>query len=277
LVSTRPPRLLESLPSFSPIAARLLGLAFHERVSMKEVSDLIGADPALASDVLRLANSPLYAQHTEINSLLRAMALLGMEAVRGLVLTVALRNFSRTATKAAVFQQCWRHCLATGLIAGDLAAASWKDRDIAYTLGLLHHAGRLAMLAATPLSYGGLLKTGAASALEMSEKERELFDVDHCEAGGWLAEGWQLPGDFRIVMEHHHDDVSGLGGYAQIIHWACRIASMAGFQSWGPPPDWDTEGLQAFLPDAGPNILDAGELIPRIAAGINSMECILSL
>jgi putative nucleotidyltransferase with HDIG domain len=267
---------LESLPSFSPIAARLLSLAFNERASMKEVSDLIGADPALTTDVLRLANSPLYARQTDINSLLRAMALLGMEAVRGLVLTVALRNFSRTATKAPVFQQCWRHCLATGLIAGDLAAANWKDRDIAYTLGLLHDAGRLAMLAATPLSYGGLLKTGAASPQEMRDKEREMFEVDHCEAGAWLAEGWKLPSDFQIAMEHHHNPEAE-GGYAQILYWACRMASMAGFQSWGPPPDWNTEGLQAFLPNAGPEILDAGELIPRIAAGINSMECMLSL
>jgi HD-like signal output (HDOD) protein len=267
---------LESLPSFSPIAARLLSLAFQERTSMKEMSDLIGADPALTSDVLRLANSPLHSRQTEINSLLRAMALLGMQAVRGLVLTVALRNFSRSATKAPVFQQCWRHCLATGLIAGDLAAANWKDRDIAYTLGLLHDAGRLAMLAATPLSYGGLLKTGAANPQEMRVKERDMFEVDHCEAGGWLAEGWKLPVDFRNAMEHHHE-AGGDGDYAPIVHWACEMASMAGFQSWGEPPDWNTEGLPEFVPDAGPEILDAGELIPRVAAGINSMECMLSL
>jgi HD-like signal output (HDOD) protein len=243
---------------------------------MKEVSDLIGADPALAADVLRLANSPLYAQQADINSLLRAIALLGMESVRGLVLTVALRNFSRTATKSPVFQQCWRHCLATGLIAGDLATASRKDRDIAYTLGLLHDAGRLAMLAATPLAYGGLLKTGAASPQEMRGKEREMFEVDHCEAGGWLAEGWKLPLDFRGAMEHHHDTAAE-GEFSQIIHWSCQLASMAGFQSWGQPPDWNTEGLPAFVPDAGPEILDAGELIPRIAAGINSMERMLSV
>src|ERR1017187_7991555 len=95
-----PPKLLESLPSFSPIASRLLGLAFQERASMGEVSELIGADPALTADVLRLANSPLYARQHDINSLLRAMALLGMEAVRGIVLTVALRNFARSATKS---------------------------------------------------------------------------------------------------------------------------------------------------------------------------------
>jgi hypothetical protein len=52
---------------------------------------------------------------------------------------------------------------------------------------------------------------------------------------------------------------------------------MAGFQSWGQPPDWDTAALQAFVPDAGPAILDPGEFIPRVAAGINSLECTLML
>ena len=243
---------------------------------MREVGDLISADPALTSDVLRLANSPLYARQRDISSLLQAMALLGTDAVRGLVLTVALRNFSHTATRSAVFQQCWRHCLACGLISADLAALTWKERDAAYTLGLLHDAGRLAMLAATPISYGGLLKSGAASAQEMREKEREMFEVDHCEAGGWLAESWRLPHDFQRAMEHHHDDIDD-GGYSLIVHWGCQLASMAGFQAWGEPTEWNTEGLQTLLRDAGPGILDASELIPRVAAGINSMECTLSL
>ncbi len=243
---------------------------------MREVSDLISADPALASDVLRLANSPLYARQHDITSLLRALALLGMEAVRGLVLTVALRNFSRSATRSEVFQHCWRHGLATGLIAADLASASWKDRDAAYTLGLLHDAGRLALLAATPLTYGGLLKAGAESHAEMRQKEREMFDVDHCEAGAWLAESWKFPPEFQVAMEHHHDarDTEGFGG---LIHAACEMASMAGFQSWGPTPEWNTEKVRELLPDAGPALLEASEVVPRVAAGINSMECMLTL
>jgi HD-like signal output (HDOD) protein len=243
---------------------------------MREVSELIGADPALTADVLRLANSPLYARQHDISSLLRAMALLGMDAVRGLVMTVALRNFSSSATHSPVFQQCWRHNLACGLISADLAEAPWKERDAAYTIGLLHDAGRLALLAANPLSYGQLLKAGAASRPEMWEKERELFEVDHCEIGGWLADAWQLPEDFQVAMQHHHEPADNRG-YAQIVHLACDLASMAGFQSWGQPPEWNTAALQAFLPDAGSAILDAGEFIPRVAAGINSLECMLML
>src|SRR5258708_6321197 len=153
----KPPRIVESLPSFSPVASRLIGMATQERISLKEIGQMIEMDPALAADVLRLANSPLYARRVEITGVLRAIAMLGLEAVRGMVLTVALRNFSRSATGAPVFRQCWRHNLACALIAADLAGACMMDRDEGYSVGLLHDSGRLALLAASPITYSRLL------------------------------------------------------------------------------------------------------------------------
>jgi HD-like signal output (HDOD) protein len=263
-------RFLHSLPSFSPIAIRLLGLAAQEQASMGAVSELIGADPALTADVLRLANSPLYARQREIDSLLQAMSLLGMDRVRAMVLTVALRDFSRSATLSPVFQQCWRHSLACGLIAADLADAADRERDTGYTIGLLHDAGRLALLAAKPLSYGRLLKAGAASAPEMCDQERELFEVDHCETGAWLAETWRLPLNFQIAMRHHHEPGSDCRGYHQIVHLACQMASAAGFQSWGQPPEWNTDSLKALGDDVDPS-----KLIQRVTTEITDLERML--
>src|ERR1017187_4476064 len=105
VTNIKPPRIVQSLPAFSPVASRLLAMASQERVSLKAVGDLIEMDPALSTVVLRLANSPLYAQRTEVSGILRAVAMMGLEAVRGMVLTVALRNFSHSATSAPVFRQ----------------------------------------------------------------------------------------------------------------------------------------------------------------------------
>lgn len=242
---------------------------------MSAVSELVGADPALTVDVLKMANNPLHTRLREIDSLRQAMALLGMDRVRSLVLTVAMRNFSCSAKTSPVFQQCWRHSLACGLIAGDLAEAAARDRDTGYTIGLLHDAGRLALLAAKPLSYGRLLIAGAANIQEMWEKERELFEVDHCEAGGWLAESWRLPLNLRIAMRRHHECGSDPCGYHQIVHVACEIATLAGFHSWGEPRDWKPESVLALLPNAGPEILDASQLVERVTTQITSLEQML--
>ena len=267
-------RFLESLPTFSPIAARLLGLT-GDRASVSAVSELVGADPALTADVLRMANSPLYGRQREIDSLQQAMALLGMDRVRGIVLTVAMRDFSCSAKASPVFQQCWRHSLGCGVIAGYLAAAASRDRDTGYTIGLLHDAGRLALLAAKPHSYGRLLKAGAASVLEMWDNERELFGVDHCEAGGWLAEAWRLPLNVRIGMQRHHECGGDPRGYHQIVHVACELATLAGFHSWGEPRKWKPESVRALLPDASPEFLDGGQLVQRVTEEVSALENML--
>ena len=274
-----PPRIVQSLPAFSPVASRLLAITSREHVSLKAVGDLIEMDPALSTDVLRLANSPLYASRSEVTGILRAIAMMGLQAVRGMVLTVALRNFSRSATAAPVFRQCWRHSLACALLSSDLAQVNMIERDTAYSLGLLHDSGRLALLAASPVLYSRLLLAGAPSSEEMLIIEREIFDMDHCEVGDWLADSWNLPAEFRRVMAHHHEPAGGSNerGTAFIVHMACELADMAGFPSWGPPKEWDISKLEACLPNAGSAILDAGELIPRTAEGINSLECTLQL
>jgi HD-like signal output (HDOD) protein len=273
------PKIVQSLPAFSPVASRLLTITRRDNVSLKVVGDLIEMDPGLSTDVLRLANSPLYGSRSEVTGILRAVALMGLEAIRGMVLTVALRNFCRSAASAPVFRQCWRHNLACALLSGDLAEVNTIERDTGYSLGLLHDSGRLALLAARPAAYTHLLLAGAPSSEEMLIMERELFEMDHCEVGGWLAESWNLPGEFRQIMAHHHEPCGGSNelGTAFIVHMACELADMAGFPSWGPPKEWDTSKLEACLPNAGPAILDPGQLIPRIAEGINSLECTLML
>ena len=272
--------LLDSLPSFSPVVSRLLQLISREESSMSEVGELLERDVALTADVLRLANSPLYGQRHEIDNPRRAMVLLGAKAVRGLVLTVVLRNFSRAASCTPAFQQCWRHNLACALVMSDFAPPAGLSRETGYCLGLLHDAGHLALLAAHPVSYARLLEGGASSAAEMIEKERDLFEIDHCQAGALLAQAWGLPDAFAASMLHHHDVDWNLadGKDASLIaHLACELANMAGFPGWGAPKEWDTTHIQATLPEIAESLRDAGELISRIAAGINALECSLCL
>ena len=276
--STKPPKIAESLPPFSPVASRLLAVASQEGASLKDFSDLIEMDPALSSDVLRLVNSPLYALRGHVSGILHAIALLGLDAVRRMALTVALRDFSRPALNTPSFKQCWRHNLACAVLAGDLADAEMMERDTGYSLGLLHDSGRLALLAVRPVVYGRLLQIGAANAEEMLAMEREMFEMDHCEVGKWLADSWSLPAEFWPVMSHHHTPCGSVGrGPVLVVQLACKLADMAGFAAWGEPKEWDVTEVQKFLPRAGPEILDPGEVIPRVAERINWVECALSL
>src|SRR5262245_28977501 len=84
---------IRGLPSFAPVALPLPNLVSMEQANMRRISDLVSSDPGLAQDVIRLANSPLVGARYEIAGILHALAMLGLERMKGLVTTIALRNF----------------------------------------------------------------------------------------------------------------------------------------------------------------------------------------
>jgi HD-like signal output (HDOD) protein len=87
----------------------------------------------------------------------------------------------------------WRHNLACALIADQLASVGFLDRDVAYTSGVMHDIGRLALAVIRPKEYSLLLGAHSGSQRASLNAERELFGWDHCEAGRQLIADWKLP------------------------------------------------------------------------------------
>ena len=96
----------------------------------------------------------------------------------------------------------------------ELAPLFWKDgdrtnRDRAYTAGLLHDVGRLALLVKYPKEYANLLAVVAENPFDMLDTERQLFDIDHCEAGDYLSKTWTFPPD---ILKPRPLDMTCLSG-----------------------------------------------------------------
>jgi HD-like signal output (HDOD) protein len=90
------------------------------------------------------------------------------------------------------------------LIAEQLASAGFMDKDIAYTSGIMHDIGRLALATVRPKEYSALLQTHKGSGESILEWERDLFGLDHCGIGHQLISDWKLPPDFEAVVFKHH-------------------------------------------------------------------------
>src|SRR5207245_6126687 len=129
---------------------------------LAELCDLIRPDPVFAAEILRIANSPLIAFSKEITSVMQASMLLGFRRLRRLVITVGLRLYMDKSFSRAV-QLCWRHSVATAVIAERIARWNSIDRDFAYTAGILHDIGRAALAAINPQIYADLIDRIAAS------------------------------------------------------------------------------------------------------------------
>src|SRR5512142_829425 len=115
-------RGLSDLPPFPGVAVRLMRLASTEGISLRNIAEMVRAEAAVSADVLRLANSSMFGGRTEVVSILHALAMLGLDRVKAMVTTAALRRYVASVWGYKSFVRCWRHNLACALVAQELAA-----------------------------------------------------------------------------------------------------------------------------------------------------------
>jgi putative nucleotidyltransferase with HDIG domain len=227
------PWALSTPPPFPAIAMKVLELLGQEDVDVRRVVRWLQADAVFSGEMLRAANSALYGSAGQIRSVHHATITLGLDFVKALAVTVGLRAYVKPAMKAPILRRCWTHSLACGVLAQELATACFMNGDEAYTAGLLHDLGRLGLLAAYPVEYANVLNVAVDYSFDVLHCERELFDIDHREAGAWLAEQWKLPAELAAIAAHHHDElpatVQQKPSLMTIIQLSCRLADTLDF------------------------------------------------
>ena len=222
-------RAFDNLPPFPLVASRTLKVLSGTDTSLAELCDLIRPDAVFAAEILRIANSPLIAFSKEITSVMQASMLLGFRRLRRLVITVGLRLYMDKSFSRAV-QLCWRHSVATAMIAERIARWNSIDRDFAYTAGILHDVGRAALAATNPQMYADLIDRMAASpGCDMLQCERESFGVDHCCAGRLLVIAWKLPEEFIEITSRHHEPLTHQEDATEVVRLSCMLADTLGF------------------------------------------------
>ena len=252
----RIPWALDELPPFPWVAKRLMATVSREDVDIHEVGKLIAAEPVFATRVLQLANSPLFALERQVRTISHAIILLGLDRVKAITFTRALEDFVTPALSIKALRTCWQNCLAVALISEKLARAARMDADFAYVAGLLRDIGRLALLVKYPEPYSNLLAVSGEQQFDLLVLERELFDIDHCEAGSWLMEQLPFPPDLADIIAHHHDHLDYETFHMlHLVQCADRLADALGFSvleglPHPPAPPASPEEVLAPMPEA---------------------------
>lgn len=220
---------LDCLPPFPAVALKAMTVLSGTDTSLSELCDLIRSDPAFSGEILRIANSPLIAFSKEITSVLQASMLLGFRRLRRVVITVGLRSYLDKSFTPAM-RACWRHSVASAMIAERIARWNSVDRDSAHTAGILHDIGRMALATVEPGLYAGLIEKAAIEpAFDVLQAERDLFGIDHCGAGRLLAIAWKLPEVFVDITSRHHEPLSRLEDVVEVVRLSCLLADALGF------------------------------------------------
>lgn len=224
------PWALDELPPFPWVAKRLMATVSREDVDIHEVGQLIAAEPVFATRVLQLANSPLFALERQVRTISHAIILLGLDRVKAITFTRALEDFIEPALSIQALRLCWQNCLAAALVAEKLARCSRMDADFAYVAGLLRDIGRLALLVKHPEPYSNLLAVSGEQQFDLLMMERELFDIDHCEAGEWLMQQLPFPPELAEIVAHHHRPLQGdTFRMLHLVQCADRVTDSLGF------------------------------------------------
>ena len=250
---------LLSLPG---VVVRLNRLLDDPNTGASEIAAVIGKDPALTIRVLRVANSAFYGFSSKVDSLQRAVTVIGPEQVRDLVLASAMAHkFEGIPNNLMSMEVFWRHSLYCGLAARMLAEQVVPEHaETVFIGGLLHDIGRLLVFNRLPEeSHRAFLLTidrGGATPPQVAE--REVMGFDHAQVGGALAECWHLPSLLTECIRHHHEPGAAQRHpvEAAVVHIANTVAHMAELDSRdlddAPPIDpvaWARTGLdQGVMP-----------------------------
>jgi len=197
--------LTEGLPTLPSYVLELNTLLSSASVDLRRVGKVIGNDPSLSSQVLRLCNSALFSLRRRVLSIEEAAILMGSERLRTLVLTCSIMEFTGKQLPKGEVQTFWTHSFLSGMLSERIARwMEYTEREQAYLGGLLHDIGTLPLLvvAREENALKGEIKSCPwGGSLEI---EKDFFGMNHCEVGRWIGQSWNFFPSLIDVFEHHH-------------------------------------------------------------------------
>ncbi|MDY6979260.1 MAG: HDOD domain-containing protein [Pseudomonadota bacterium] len=225
-------RDIKQLVSLPEVSLRISRMAEQGECTAVELGQVISQDASLSARLLRIANSPVYGLSSRVDTISRAVTLLGLQQIRDLVIsTTATRAFDGIPTDLVSVEDFWHHSLYCGLLAQELGEASSASRsESLFLAGLLHDIGQLVMFYKLPQHmHSALLRTlQVEDPLPMYRAEREVIGFDHAQVGEALAQLWKLPTNLRECIACHHEPGRAKLFPVQValVHVANTIASL---------------------------------------------------
>lgn len=238
--------LTMEIPSLPIGQARALALVACPTPTVEDLAAIADIDPGVMAALLHAANSAASAPITPVGTARVAIVRIGVREARRIILGVSLSGaFPRIDESGVDVNEMWRHLIATGLLADATAWGEMRHSE-AFTAGLLHDLGRLALAASAPDCYGRAMRLVHDGA-PVREAEREVFGVDHVRWGAAIARQWRLPDSIVAAIEGHHD------GRQPALGWVVtRARELAGSLGIGdgllPPAPLPSDGEAAMLP-----------------------------
>ncbi len=196
------------LATLPVVINNILVTATSEKTSAKDLANFIMNDQAISARVLRLANSAYYGMSKEIDSISRAIVLIGFKEIISLALgTGILSTFSKNGVDAPIdMTEFWKHSIGVGFAAGKIAKKRRKIPDESTILmGLLHDIGKIIFCLYFPNEYAEVLEKTSNEQTPLYKIEKRYIGLDHAEMAYLLMKQWNFPTSLIQPARYHHN------------------------------------------------------------------------
>ncbi len=208
----------DELPTLPTVASKLITLTSKEDTTLGDIADLVSQDISISTKILKVSNSAFYSFPQQIGSIKQAVSILGMNAVRSLVLSFSFLSIKgNNADSRFKFTRFWEKSLASA-VASKLILERVKgaDTEEIFISGLLQNLGELILAKTFPDKYNSVLETTEDNQYDTIGAERTTFGADHTFIGTEVARAWGFPEVLILPLQHHHDPSSYKGDNEKI-------------------------------------------------------------
>ena len=255
--------LSASIAELRPLPAAamaILRITEHDRFSAHELAATISSDQALTAKLLRLANSAYYGFPRTIGTVRDAVVLLGFRTVRATTLASCVIDTLQASTHIDK-DQFWYHSVSTGMLAEMLARTEGVHQDEAFTAGVLHNIGVMALDQGRPDLMAESLEYASVHEVSVPAAEQAILGYTDADLGAALAERWQFPVELVEAIRDHAlplDELPDPRSLTAFVMRARMLARAHGVpdgiehpERQEPPEEWTMPPLSVALKRAG--------------------------
>ncbi|MCP5417971.1 MAG: HDOD domain-containing protein [Chromatiaceae bacterium] len=242
------------LLSLPDIYIRLRAVLDDPDFSMADVARVVGQDPGMTTRLLRLVNSSYFGLAAKIETVNRAINLLGTQQVHDLVLATSVTDtFAGMSSDVMDMYRYWRRSVHCGVLSRSLAAkCNVLDSERLFVAGLLRDIGHLVMYQTVPALSLKAMELAAKTGRPLFKVEQEVIGLDYARVGGTLMRQWNLPKSLTQATEFHVEPARASDNALEtaIVHLAALMVesrdSAESPENWGGRVDhvvWSVTGL----------------------------------
>jgi len=219
------------LISLPDVCLRVKEMVESPEYSASDIGKVVSQDASLTARLLRIVNSAFYQFPSRIETVSRAVTIVGNRELRDLVFAATVAGiFEKISSDLIDIESFWRHAVYCGIVSRIIAKKSRVlHNERLFVAGLLHDIGRLVIAYKLPAQSREVITCMKQDSIQQHVAEEAILGFNHAQVGAELMKSWLLPPSHQMAALYHHNPqrADDFVLEASIVYLANAVTEMA--------------------------------------------------